>query len=79
MTVTAMLSDVKGFRDVLQSMEDTFEELDSQPSTGHIGAHWNNLSRSLQDGCGSLEKLDRCSWMLIRMCHSSTQLADMYG
>jgi hypothetical protein len=58
-TVTAILSDVKGFRDVLQSMEDTFEELDSQPSTGHIGAHWGNLSRSLQDGRGSLEKLEQ--------------------
>jgi uncharacterized protein YoxC len=58
-TVTAMLSDVKGFRDVLQSMEDTFEEFDSQPSTGHIGAHWSNLSRSLQDGRGSLEKLEQ--------------------
>lgn len=57
-TVTAMLSDVKGLRDVLQSMEDTFEELDSQPSTGHIGAHWINLSRSLQDGQGTLEQLE---------------------
>ena len=57
-TVTAMLSDVKSLRDILQSMEDTFEELDSQPSTGHIGTHWTNLSRSLQDGRGTLERLE---------------------
>lgn len=57
-TVTAMLSDVKALRDVLQSMEDTFEILDSQPATGHIGAHWTNLSRSLQEGRGTLEQLE---------------------
>lgn len=55
-TVTALLSDVKGLRDILQSMEDTFEEFVSQPSTGHIGTHWKNLSRTLQDGQITLEK-----------------------
>jgi hypothetical protein len=57
--VTAMLSDVKALRDVLQSMEDTFETLDSQPATGHVGTHWSNLSRSLQEGSGTLEELDK--------------------
>lgn len=57
-TVTAMLSDVKALRDVLQSMEDTSETLDAQPSTGHIGTHLTNLSRSLQEGRGTLEQLE---------------------
>jgi hypothetical protein len=58
MTVTAMLSDVKALRDVLQSMEDTFETLDSRPVTGHIGTHWANLSISLQEGRETLEQLE---------------------
>jgi hypothetical protein len=57
-TVTAMLSDVKALRDVLQSMEDTFETLDAQPAMGHIGTHWTNLSRSLQEGRRTLEELE---------------------
>ena len=57
-TVTAMLSDVKALRDVLQSLEETFEVLDSQPSTGHIGTHWKNLARCLQEGRGTLEKFE---------------------
>jgi DNA repair exonuclease SbcCD ATPase subunit len=58
-TVTAMLTDVKALRHVLQSMEDTFEAMDSdEPQTGHIGMHWDNLSRSLNDGKESLDRLE---------------------
>lgn len=58
-TVTAMLTDVKALRQVLGSMEDTFEEVESQmPPTGHIGTHWTNLSRSLHDGRTTLENLE---------------------
>jgi hypothetical protein len=53
-----MLNDMKGLRDVLQSMEDTFDELEVQPSSGHIGIHWKNLLRSLQDGRSTLEQLE---------------------
>ncbi|GFF31113.1 GTP-binding protein rhoA [Aspergillus lentulus] len=56
--VTAMLNDMKGLRDVLQSMEDTFDELEVQPPSGHIGIHWKNLLRSLQDGRSTLEQLE---------------------
>ncbi|KAF4214229.1 hypothetical protein CNMCM8980_006914 [Aspergillus fumigatiaffinis] len=56
--VTAMLNDMKGLRDVLQSMEDTFDEFEVQPSSGHIGIHWKNLLRSLQDGRSTLEQLE---------------------
>jgi hypothetical protein len=58
---TAMLTDVKGLRDVLQSMEDTFEDIQSQQGsqpTGHIGTHWKNLLRSLHDGCAALHELE---------------------
>lgn len=58
-TITAMLTDVKAMRHVLQSMEDTFEAMDGEkPQTGHIGAHWDNLSRSLDDGKNSLIRLE---------------------
>ncbi|KAG2003845.1 hypothetical protein GB937_009337 [Aspergillus fischeri] len=56
--VTAMLNDMRGLRDVLQSMEDTFDELQVQPSSGHIGIHWKNLLRSLHDGRSTLEQLE---------------------
>ena len=79
-TVTAMLSDVKALRDVLQSMEDTFETLDSQPATGHIGTHWTNLSA--QGRCrmeeGRWKSWKNCSRMPIRTSPSSMQRADIF-
>ncbi|KAE9993713.1 hypothetical protein EG327_003723 [Venturia inaequalis] len=48
--VNAMISDVKALRAVLESMELTFEEMDTERSeSGHIGNHWQNLSTSLED------------------------------
>ena len=58
-TVTAMLADVRLLRRVLQSMEETFEDLDNErPHMGHIGAHWRDLSTSLADGGRCLGRLD---------------------
>lgn len=48
--VNAMIADVKALRAVLESMELTFEEMDTERSeSGHIGNHWQNLSTSLED------------------------------
>jgi len=59
-TVTAMLTDVKMLRSVLETMEDTFEEFDTAPPlTGHIGTHWRNLNLSLGDASDSLTKLEK--------------------
>ena len=54
-TIMAMLADLRALRSVLESMETTFEEMNSdKPETGHIGAHWTNLFQSLEDGQQSL-------------------------
>jgi hypothetical protein len=55
-TVKGMLNDIDGLLKVLHSMNDTFEQVAQRP-TGHIGAHWQNISRSLEDGQGALEGL----------------------
>ena len=53
--ITAMMVDLRALRSVLESMETTFEEMNSdKPETGHIGAHWTNLFQSLEDGQQSL-------------------------
>lgn len=56
--VLAMIADVKALRTILQSMEETFEVMNSdQPRTDHIGIHWENLHQSLEDGATSLARL----------------------
>jgi uncharacterized membrane protein YhiD involved in acid resistance len=56
--VLAMIADVKALRTVLQSMEETFEVMNSdQTRTDHIGTHWKNLHQSLEDGAKSLARL----------------------
>ena len=58
-TVTAMLADVTSLRQVLQTMEDTFDELDPRSmSTGSIGMHWRSLLISLQDGHTAIKRLE---------------------
>ena len=53
--ITAMMVDLRALRSVLESMETTFEEMNSdKPETGHIGAHWLNLFQSLEDAQQSL-------------------------
>lgn len=53
--ITAMMADLRALRSVLESMELTFEEMNSdKPETGHIGAHWVNLFQLLEDGQQSL-------------------------
>jgi Fungal N-terminal domain of STAND proteins len=58
--ITAMMVDLRALRSVLESMEITFEEMNSdKPETGHIGAHWTNLFQSLEDGQQSLAELQK--------------------
>jgi hypothetical protein len=59
-TLTGLLSDVDGFQQVLESMKETFERDDVKPNlqtTGHVGSHWKNLARSLDDGASTLQQL----------------------
>jgi uncharacterized protein YoxC len=59
-TLTGLLSDVDGFQQVLESMKETFERDDVRPNlqtTGHVGSHWKNLARSLDDGASTLQQL----------------------
>ena len=58
--ITAMLVDLRALRSVLESMETTFEEMNSdKPETDHIGVHWTNLFQSLEDGQQSLTGLQK--------------------
>ncbi|CAG5145720.1 uncharacterized protein ALTATR162_LOCUS1757 [Alternaria atra] len=59
-TLTSLLNDVGGFQRVLESMKETIEENDNKETlqaTGHVGNHWKNLARSLEDGADALQKL----------------------
>jgi chromosome segregation ATPase len=59
-TLTSLLNDVDGFQRVLESMKETIEESNSRDTlqaTGHVGSHWKNLARSLEDGANTLQKL----------------------
>jgi len=56
--VKSMMADLRALRSVLESMETTFEEMNSdRPETGHIGAHWVNLFQLLEDSQQSLISL----------------------
>jgi len=60
-TINALISDITGLRRVLQSMEDTFQDLDDEQvlkETGHIGMHWRNLNQCLVDGYIALTDFD---------------------
>lgn|SRR5271156_4411948 len=59
-TVDGLLHDVSGLEQVLESMKETFDQANNphhSQATGHIGNHWKNLSRSLQDGQNTLIRL----------------------
>jgi hypothetical protein len=59
-TLTGLLSDVAGFQHVLESMKETFNQNEIKSNlqvTGHVGSHWKNLARSLEDGATTLQQL----------------------
>lgn len=59
-TLTGLLGDVEGFQRILQSLRETMDQSDIRlglQSTGHVGSHWKNLARSLNDGADVLQKL----------------------
>ena len=58
--INALLSDIDSFRSVLQSMESTFEQVEAKDgfqTTGHIGAHWRTLNKSIEDANVTLNEL----------------------
>jgi hypothetical protein len=60
-TIHALVTDIGGLRRVLQSMEDTFQDIDDDQvlrETGYIGSHWQNLNHCLNDGYVTLTEFD---------------------
>ncbi|OCK78036.1 hypothetical protein K432DRAFT_279567, partial [Lepidopterella palustris CBS 459.81] len=58
--VKALLGDVESFAQVLRLMKDTLGQPGIQSSlqaTGHIGNHWNDISKSIKDGQKTLAQL----------------------
>lgn len=58
--VKGLLTDVESLTQVLNMMKDTLEQPNVQSSlqqTGHIGNHWENLSKSIEDGQDTLRSL----------------------
>lgn len=52
------MADVQALRAVLESMEATFDKMNSdKPEVGHIGVHWTNILQLLEDGQQSLTEL----------------------
>lgn len=58
--IGGLLDDVDNLRHVLESLEVTLDDLENRDTfqtTGHIGAHWWSLNRSLKDGKDTLVEL----------------------
>jgi hypothetical protein len=59
-TLSDLLNNVTGFRQVLETMHETFsrDDIDSAfGATGHIGNHWTNLLRALESGTETAKRL----------------------
>jgi hypothetical protein len=71
-TINGLLRDVENLQQVLESMKDTFEADITGSATGHIGNHWRNVSKSLQNGQNTLNKLQE----LLEGVNRSTTILD---
>jgi len=49
-TLNGLIKDVDGLESVLEAMQGTFESITAGYGTGHVGSHWTNIARSLEDG-----------------------------
>ena len=59
-TVNGLISDIEGLEAVSESMRETFQQSENEPSlnaTGHIGNHWRNIARALLDSKTALVQL----------------------
>ncbi|KAL9082463.1 MAG: hypothetical protein Q9165_008887 [Trypethelium subeluteriae] len=59
-TISGLLTEVERYRDVMKSMKETCDKAETinlLQTTGHIRNHWQNISKSLQDGQGVLNDL----------------------
>jgi hypothetical protein len=55
-----LLHDVENLAEILNSMKSTFDEITPEAATGHIGTHWQNISRALENGLETLGQLQGC-------------------
>ena len=52
-TITGLLSDIDGFKTVVQALDETFSQPKYEPvknATGHLGSHWKNVARCIEGG-----------------------------
>ena len=59
-TIIELLTEVGGFRNILQSMHETCNKVEAnsiRQAPSHIGNHWQNISKSLRDGQTVLDDL----------------------
>jgi hypothetical protein len=59
--VKGLMTDVEGFVNVLNLMKATLEQPNVQSSlhsSGHIGNHWSNISKSIEDAGDTLARLE---------------------
>jgi hypothetical protein len=58
--MTSLAHEVSSLEQMLETMKDTFDRAEDRSftqQTGHIGGHWQNILRALEDGDKSLGKL----------------------
>ena len=71
--MTAMLVDLSALRQVLQSMEETFDQLDFDDiANGQVESHRQNLLTSLRDGHIPLEQMEG----LLQNCNKEVAILD---
>lgn len=52
-TINGLLSDIGGFKKVVQALDDTLSQPKYQPvknATGYLGSHWKNVARRIDGG-----------------------------
>ncbi|KAI9711211.1 MAG: hypothetical protein M1820_002198 [Bogoriella megaspora] len=66
--MAGLLQDVEALKMVLTSMRETFEGTVTDFLTGHMGTHWQNISRALQNGQETLAQLHDCLEEVNKTC-----------
>jgi hypothetical protein len=60
-SIDVLADDISGLRQVLQSMENAFQDVEDERALGekgHLGTHWRDLRRCLNDEHGILSDFD---------------------
>jgi hypothetical protein len=74
-SINSLIRDVTGLKQMLEAMRDTLGPAKNSAYTqqsGHIGAHWRNISQALADGEKSLTRLAN----LLQLVYKDTKILD---